>query len=246
MVWCLMPVIDPLYPYWAKLATHQGWDQDQSDAAYQSVVTRYDEQQRHFHVRQHLSNIFNALPLENYSDDEQAELIATVFWHDAIYDTSTPERAAQNEEFSAVVAGYDLFQLGSSDAFIDKVEENIRNSKAHKCDAVNDPVGAMFLDCDMQTLSGTWDQYCIGSKQIDAEYAAIPSEKFCQARLKKFIDPLLAADAIYLLPENEAKWGKQARANLTMEKTRVLQTMLANNWSTDGIAPLVQQNPQPK
>ena len=220
-----MPVIDPLYRYWSELAAQQEWDADDSDDVYQYVTGRYDEEQRHFHTRAHLKKIFDVLPLDDYSPDDRAVLIATVFFHDAVYDTATLTSAAMNEENSAVLAGFYLRRLGSNEDFVARVETITRNSKKHLCDAEADPVGAMFLDCDMATLASTWEEYSVGSAQIDKEYGAIPCESFYRARLEKFIDPLLNAPRIYLLDENEAKWGDTARANLQREKNDILAAL---------------------
>lgn len=217
-----MPVNDTLYRYWSRLAQFMGWEESASDEKYFETVSRYEEEQRHFHTRGHLHNIFNVLELEKYSERNQALLIAVTFWHDAIYDTSSRDAITSNEENSAVLFENDMREMGAPDEFIAHGATIIRNSRDHKCDAQADPVGAAFLDADMATLAGTWEQYTIGSEQINEEYRSIPCESFYRSRLAGFIDPLLSQDSIYLLAENEAKWGASARANLSREKEEIL------------------------
>lgn len=230
---------DTLYPYWARFATLMNWPWSQAEQMYQSVAERYDEPQRHFHTRAHLEKIFKTLNLDTYAPEDQAVLIAATFWHDAIYETSSVAAIRANEENSAQLAEQDLSKLGTEPAFIARVTQIIRNSRTHLCDPKEDPVCAAFLDTDMATLAGTWVDYRVGMECVYKEYETIPLEDFYQGRLELFIEPLLAAPRIYLLDENEERWGDSARANLRCEKANILARH-------DGNASSVKKQPRPE
>lgn len=94
-------------------------------------------------------------------------------------------------------------------------------TQTHDVDAAREPLKALFLDADMAVLATPEERYARYSEAVEDEFSFMPRETFYQARLEMFLDPMLEKDVIFLLPENEERFGARARQNLRREKLRL-------------------------
>lgn len=192
---------------------------DLGAAAADVLLARYDEWQRHYHTRTHLSEAFVALTRLGHAGDEDARL--ALWFHDAVYDP----RQADNEEQSARLAEAHL-RSGSREgrdardpALVERVTSLIRATATHRA-AADDPVGVALLDADLWILASPperFDEYCA---QVRAEYGFVDAATYAQAR-SAILRDLIDRPSIYGTPEADAAWTPAARANVERELARL-------------------------
>jgi predicted metal-dependent HD superfamily phosphohydrolase len=169
------------------------------------LIKRYSESHRVFHTTAHLLCVLEAL--DALSSDPLLQLAA--WFHDAIYQPGMP----WNERRSARLANVRLARLGVPQIERNMVAEAVLATRSHDAD---EPRYAALLDADLSVLGASDMQYQSYCAAIRAEYAFIPLGAFLRGRLR-FIEGMLAREAIYHTAPARSKFEDQARGNLERE-----------------------------
>ncbi len=197
--------ISTLYPHWQNIWQHKP---SLETSLFDTLVTRYQETQRHYHTLEHLSECF--VLFEEVKDAlHRPDLVAlALFYHDVIYDP----KSETNEQDSAKVAN-EALQGKYSDDDLDVIACFILATKQHT-NTAQDPKHAhdlaYLLDIDLAILAADDDRFKAYEQQIRQEYHHVPQ---CLYRLKRrqilqaFYDKqrLFYSDYFYQKLERRAK-----------------------------------------
>ncbi len=135
------------------------------------------------------------------ADRRTAEL--ALWFHDAVHDGRTP----QDEDASAALA---LAALGDP-----RVAELIRMTARHDPDPA-DRVAALVSDADLAILGADPARYDEYTRQVRAEYATVPDDRFRNGR-RAVLEQLLDLPALYATDEGRRRWSARAESNLRRE-----------------------------
>lgn len=175
------------------------------------LATRYDEPQRRYHAREHLTAVLDLVDeLAGYADDADAVRLAAWF-HDAVYD---PERG-DNEERSAVKAERRLGDTDLSPAVIAEVARLVRLTKTHT-PGPDDRNGQVLCDADLAILAADPEHYAWYAAAVREEYAFVPDEHFRSGRAD-VLRGLLKLPALFHTPVAHERFEWQARLNVQTE-----------------------------
>ncbi|HZX06289.1 hypothetical protein [Kribbella sp.] len=176
------------------------------------LLARYAEQHRHYHDRQHLTEVLATVDeLAEYADDADSVRLAAWF-HDAIYDPRADP--GENEEVSAQLAELELAAYGVDADRVAEIGRLVRLTAKHDC-AADDRNGAVLCDADLRILSlpgARYDEYAAGIRQ---EYGHIADRDFARGRMA-FLQTL-SETRLYATPRGHEEWERPARENLTRE-----------------------------
>lgn len=212
-------------------------DEDCIAQTLDDVLRMYDEHHRAYHTRQHIEEVFGLFDeLANmYGLDERDITIAalSIFYHDAIYLTDTPDNIADNEINSANLAvNHMIHRLGISEMGIQySVNQIIEATKNHEIDPMQNPVGALVIDSDMAILGADAHRYEDYKKQIRQEFSIFPDVVFYGARRDTFLIPTVQKTRLFLTDEMEDRYGDTARDNM-MQEIGELNTAIRMNVPT--------------
>jgi predicted metal-dependent HD superfamily phosphohydrolase len=142
------------------VASQWGAPAELVEVAYDDIVARYGEPQRHYHTLEHIGEV-----LERVHGTE-VELAA--WFHDIIYDTTAPDSEAQ----SAVYAGDVLRRLGAPPEVISEVQRLIELTAGHVA-TDDDVTGQQLIAADLAILSSDRDRYERYARDVRAEYAHV-------------------------------------------------------------------------
>ncbi|MGZ0151103.1 hypothetical protein ACXJJ3_28885 [Kribbella sp. WER1] len=176
------------------------------------LLARYAEQHRHYHDRQHLTEVLATIDeLAEYADDADTVRLAAWF-HDAIYDPQADP--GENEEVSAQLAELELAAYGVNADRVAEIGRLVRLTAKHDC-AADDRNGAVLCDADLRILSlpqARYDEYAAGIRQ---EYHHVADRDFARGRMA-FLQAL-SETRLYATPRGHEEWERSARENLTRE-----------------------------
>ncbi|GAA3118798.1 putative metal-dependent HD superfamily phosphohydrolase [Kribbella aluminosa] len=176
------------------------------------LLARYAEQHRHYHDRQHLTEVLATVDeLAEYADDADTVRLAAWF-HDAIYDPQADP--GENEEVSAQLAELELAAYGVAADRVAEIGRLVRLTAKHDC-AADDRNGAVLCDADLRILSlpkSRYDEYAAGIRQ---EYQHVADRDFARGRMS-FLQAL-SETRLYVTPRGHEEWERPARENLTRE-----------------------------
>lgn len=179
---------------------------------FDGLITRHDEPGRFYHRIEHVAAVLRALV--ELTNDLDPILVATAFFHDAIYD---PERS-DNEAMSAELAATVLPAVRVPDAAIAIITETINATSTHHvpANAIAPELCATFLDADLSILGAFPQRYAWYTEAIRAEYHHLDDDTFRTGRtavLRSFLD----RDQLYFTDAGRTAWEDSARRNLTRE-----------------------------
>ncbi len=176
-------------------------------ATVDDLLVRWREPHRTYHGPTHLAETLAALDRLTgdgavpTGDRDAAEL--ALWFHDAVHDGDTPA----DEEASADLA---LRVLGD-----ERVATLVLMTARHEPDQ-QDPASALVSDADLAILGadrGRYDEY---TRQVRAEYATVPDERFRIGR-RAVLEQLLGLPSLYATDRGRALWADRARENLHRE-----------------------------
>ncbi|MEP6463754.1 MAG: metal-dependent phosphohydrolase [Frankiaceae bacterium] len=173
------------------------------------LLARYAEPHRHYHDRQHLTEVLTALDLLGASNT--ARLAA--WFHDAVYDP----RRGDNEDRSASLAVELLGKHLPTEQVAD-VARLVRLTAAHD-PAAGDADGAALCDADLAILGAHPTRYGQYATAVRAEYAHVPAADFARGRAAILRD-LLNREVLYRTLIARSRWEQAARANVSRELDR--------------------------
>ncbi|HQC39492.1 MAG TPA: hypothetical protein PK804_02460, partial [Candidatus Dojkabacteria bacterium] len=133
--------------------------------------------------------------------------------HDCIYDIHD----SKNEERSADFARKRLSDLGISEDLVEKVADLILLTKKHEITTKYFNYDTkIFLDSDLISLGGSFEEYSKIFERIKKEYSEIPSEVFKNGR-RIFLQSILSKPRIFYTDEMFVEFEQDARRNLEKE-----------------------------
>lgn len=135
------------------------------------------------------------------ADRRTAEL--ALWFHDAVHDGRTPE----DEDASAALA---LAALGDP-----RVAALVRMTARHDPDPA-DRAAALVSDADLAILGADPARYDEYTRQIRAEYATVPDDRFRIGR-RAVLEQLLDLPTLYATDEGRRRWAVRAESNLRRE-----------------------------
>ena len=184
------------------------------------LTGRWSEQHRGYHDLRHLDEVVAALTRLRASsldaDADWAAVVLAAWFHDAVYDVTTP---ADNERLSAELARTALSANGIAAAVVDTVTSLILDSTDHVVSGTRGP-HAVFHDADLWILAaptGRFDEYCA---DVRREYASIPDLDYARGRAA-VLEPFLDRESVYRTELARSDWELAARRNLSRELRRL-------------------------
>ena len=156
------------------------------------LKARYSEPQRAYHSWSHIEALLALYETHKGMLRDPTRVLWAIYWHDAIYDPSSPD----NEVKSAALLR--------------------EQAAAHLPDALGFDVKtdcAAFLDFDLSILAAPEDVFDQYEANIRKEYSFVPEETFISAR-KATLERFVQRETLYFTPMLARQWDHKARANL--------------------------------
>ncbi len=166
----------------------------------------YREQNRHYHNHTHVAECLTNLQPYRTLAQNPAEIEVAIWFHDAIYDTRSPD----NEEQSAAMAERTLSAAKADSQSIARIASMIIATKTHQAGSTDE---ALMVDVDLGILgtpSHVFERY---DDNIRREYCWVPEETYLAGRanvLSSFLD----RERIYQTEQLMERFEAQARQNL--------------------------------
>lgn len=182
------------------------------ESIYHDLVQRHSAETRHYHGIEHVAAVLRAIV--ELTGDLDPILVATTFFHDAVYDPKRPDNEAQSAELArAVLPGARL-----TEAPIAAITQIIEATATHQMpdSPLTPDLCAAFLDADLSILGAFPDKYSWYTKAIRAEYSHLDDETFRAGRsnvLQSFLD----RDVLFFTDAGRTAWESSARRNLARE-----------------------------
>lgn len=202
---------DPLAARWSALMRACGVDPVRAAPQLEALVAAYGEPHRAYHDLAHVAHVLaelDGVPLR----DPAVEWAA--WYHDAVY---RPGRR-DNETRSAAMARRALAALGLP-GLEQRVAQLVEATRLHQA-AAGDAAALLFLDADLAILGAEPRAYLRYAEGVRQEHRAIPDLLYARGR-RAFLTGMLGRSSIFATPHFEARYGRQARANLQAELTRL-------------------------
>lgn len=183
-------------------------------AALDRIVSRYDEQHRHYHTLEHVLRLLRVL--DHFESPNGAErnspVIRTAIWyHDAVYDV----RSTINERDSADLALRELSRLEIPAVRIEEVRSQILATDYAGRDVV-EPEYYLIRDTDLSILGVDERSYDRYSLSVRREYIHLSDEDFVKGR-KSVLQSFLQRNRIFHTPWFFERFEASARTNILRE-----------------------------
>ncbi|MFE5919738.1 hypothetical protein [Streptomyces sp. NPDC056468] len=177
----------------------------------ESLLTRWQEPQRHYHTLTHLTAVLDRIDeLAGHARDAGVVRLAAWF-HDAVY---LPDRS-ENEERSAHLAERALVEAGVPAERTAEVARLVRLTVTH-APAPDDPDGQVLCDADLAILAAPPSAYAAYTAAVREEYHFVPNDAFREGRAA-ILRQLLDLPSLFSTPYGKEKWEATARYNLAAE-----------------------------
>ena len=174
----------------------------------------YSKTYRHYHTISHIEHFHEELKEVKYLLKDWDCLMLSMFYHDIVF---LPTRN-DNEKSSADVASVSLALLDVPQEKIDKCQQLILATKKHAQSKSSDT--NFFTDADLSILGSSADRYEQYLQDIKKEYYYLSEDNYRIGRTR-IIDRLLGMEQLYKTQHFFAKYEKQARQNLRMERAEI-------------------------
>jgi predicted metal-dependent HD superfamily phosphohydrolase len=175
---------------------------------WQRIEVAYSESGRHYHMLQHLGDVYDEL-MAYYNGDVPLSSLLALFYHDLVYNTLRGDNEKQSADHASAV-----LNEWKIDAPVEKkVYDMILATAKHES---SDPETMVFLDADMAILGADAEVYHDYAQKVRKEYSIYPDLLYNPGR-RKFVESTLKRDKIFLTEAFQKKYEVQARINLTNE-----------------------------
>jgi predicted metal-dependent HD superfamily phosphohydrolase len=190
---------------WNDLWTALGAGVDPS--VYDDLVARHGESHRAYHDASHVNACL--AELDRVRDQlERPNEVELAFWfHDAIYDTHSPD----NEKRSAEWAQQVCLDGGLGSAAADRVYALIIATRHGETKLQGD--SALLVDIDLSILGRNPELFDRYEEQIRCEYEWVPIEVF-RSRRVEILEQFLARERLYQTESFRVRYEAQARENI--------------------------------
>lgn len=185
----------------------------QAERIWESLETLYNEDNRHYHNLDHISDCLDKLDHWPSEIPQKSAVELAIWFHDVIYDS----KRADNEEASAALAtnllrGHPL----ETDAC------SLILATRHK-ETQGMPAEEILCDIDLSILGAmSKGKYISYAKKIRQEYSWVKEHEYCQARAR-VLQNFLNREDLYQTPYGQGRWSQQARINIKIEHDMLLQ-----------------------
>lgn len=188
---------------WHRIGAH-----DDGISWHGKLCRSYQDSHRSYHTLQHLEEclqIFDSIPSEKEVACSPALELA-LWFHDAVYDIG----ASNNEEQSAQLARFVLFEAGVDSGLIDDTCRLVMATKTHEGSL---PDEEWIADIDLSILGQTPTRFQEYERQIRREYAMVDD---CLYRTKRseIMASFLERTRLYKTEYFHHHFEEQARFNL--------------------------------
>jgi len=196
----------PLQARFAQALLGVGASSD-GELAFQSLLARYGEPQRHYHNLEHIDACLAWLDWFAGSANHRGEVALALWFHDAVYEPGSGD----NERASAELARRELSALGVTAASIDRITGAIMATASHEA-----PVGdaALVVDIDLAILGVAPRAFERFEQQIRREHAHVSDAAYRRGR-SAVLQGFLSRERIFTTPAVAALLESPARTNLT-------------------------------
>lgn len=178
---------------------------------FEQLAVRYEETHRHYHTLEHIRYCLEVFDKFRSLSRHPGSVEIAIFYHDVIYDVAAN---SHNEELSAVFSEdffYNAFYGTRPEAY-DLTKRLILATKHDH--EVTDPDEQLIVDIDLAGLGAPWAVFLENNLNVRQEYKQYSDEDF-RVGNAKVLQQFLDRRPLYYHPEIEAKYGDQARDNLT-------------------------------
>lgn len=182
--------------------------------AFDDLLARYAQPQRHYHTLQHLEECLAALRALADCVARRGEAELALWFHDAVHDP----QARDNEARSAALASDVLRRAGAADEVVTRVCELVlatRHDTPH-CGGDAAPV----VDADLSILAADDARFDEYECQVRREYAWLDGAAFNMGRAR-VLGRLLEREWIYCTPRFRERCEARARRNLRRSLARL-------------------------
>lgn len=174
---------------------------------FDALRSRWSEAGRAYHNLNHLRDCFRRFDQGRRIAERPGEVLAALWFHDAIYDP----RSSSNEAESARLARRVLRGAGASAATTRRVERLIMATRHAAIPRGRD--AALVVDIDLSILGAQPARFRRYEKAIRREYAWVPKAVFRHTRCR-ILEGFLARPAIYSTRLFFERYEAQAQRNL--------------------------------
>jgi predicted metal-dependent HD superfamily phosphohydrolase len=159
---------------------------------------------------------------EDLTDHQESNLLEAIYWHDAIYDTSSKEIFELNEIKSAalfeakrkLLRDTDIQTNGKySQQYWNLTGDLILATKGHFKERPYDELTEWFLGLDLASLAAPWDMFKLNNKLIRLEFYNVSDDEWNKNR-HWFLKHALEQDKIYRHPVMHKHFETLARYNI--------------------------------
>jgi predicted metal-dependent HD superfamily phosphohydrolase len=205
--------LEPVKQRWSRTWDLLGLAQP-APAVFADLVRRYQEPHRAYHTLHHLEECFDRFDEAAGLAERPGELLAALWFHDAVYDT----HAADNEVRSALLAGEVIGRAGGSGELATRVGELVLATRHEARPAGVDQ--ALIADIDLAILGAPAPRFDEYERQVRQEYDWVPEAAFRAARVR-ILNGFLARPTIFSTALFLDRFEDHARANLRRSLARL-------------------------
>jgi len=190
---------------------------DKIEILFSELAEMYQEVGRHYHNLDHIQRMLLFLKKRVDRIEDWVSIQLAVWFHDCVYDIHDRE----NEERSADFARKKLSDLGVCVDIVEKVVNLIVLTKKHKVTTDYSNFDTkIFLDSDLMSLGGSFEEYKEILERIRKEYGDIPEETFKKGR-RQFLKSFLSRPRIFYTDEMFVEFEDDARRNMERELVNI-------------------------
>lgn len=191
----------------------RGIEISNSEVLFSELIYMYQGVGRHYHNLKHIERMLLFLEKRKDRIEDWVSIQLAVWFHDCIYDI----HEGKNEERSADFARERLADIGLSSEIVEKVANLILLTKNHNTTPEYSNFDTkIFLDSDLMSLGGSFEEYKEILERIRKEYCDIPEEVFKKGR-REFLTRFLSRSRIFHTDEMFVEFEEDSRRNMRRE-----------------------------
>jgi predicted metal-dependent HD superfamily phosphohydrolase len=194
--------VDGLLPRWRALA---GAD---ADVVGEALIRAWDESQRHYHDRSHLTWLLDEADRRAALIRDPAFVGYSIWFHDAIYEPGRPDNEARSADWAREV-------LKGNPSLASQVGAVIEQTKNH-WQGKADGDAAIFLDMDIAILGAEREIYRRYTARIRAEFSQFPDAAYMAGR-SAFLEGAVGREALFRTHFYSETLDASARTNMLWE-----------------------------
>ena len=176
---------------------------------WKGLETRYGEKHRHYHTFEHIKFCLEVFERFKYLAHRPSMVEVAIFYHDAVYDVDRPE--PQNEERSAGMAVHFLDHREQQPEEMIIVKNLILATKHDPKRTLIDNDEQLIVDIDLAGLGAPWEVFLKNNRNVRAEYAHVPEEKFREVNGKSSDSFLIAGRSTIIRPSTGCTASRQKK-----------------------------------